>query len=56
MGGTFTHIGDILARNARMYPDDVALIERIPAEKKRSEMTWKQFDDRANRFANVLLE
>ena len=56
MGGTFTHIGEILARNARMYPDDVALIERRPAEKKRSEMTWKQFDDQANRFANVLLE
>ena len=56
MGDTFTHIGDILARNARMYPDDVALIERIPAEKKRSEMTWKQFDDRANQFANVLLK
>jgi acyl-CoA synthetase (AMP-forming)/AMP-acid ligase II len=56
MGGTFTHIGELLARNARLYPDDVALIERIPAEKKRSEMTWKQFDDQANRFANVLLK
>lgn len=56
MGDTFTHIGDILARNARMYPNDVALIERIPAEKKRSEITWKQFDDRANQFANVLLK
>ncbi|MCX5831867.1 MAG: class I adenylate-forming enzyme family protein [Deltaproteobacteria bacterium] len=56
MGNTYTHIGDILARNARMYPDDVALIERIPAEKKRSEITWKQFDDQANQFANVLLK
>ncbi|MCX5808739.1 MAG: AMP-binding protein [Proteobacteria bacterium] len=48
------HIGEILARNARMYPDDVALIERIPAEKKRFEVTWKQFDDKANQFSNVL--
>ncbi len=31
------HIGEILARNARLYPNDVALVERIPAEKKRRE-------------------
>ncbi|MBP8625976.1 MAG: AMP-binding protein [Syntrophorhabdales bacterium] len=47
-------IAEILARNARMYPDDVALVERIPAEKKRFEITWKEFDTRANQFANVL--
>src|SRR4030043_349002 len=50
------HIGEILARNARLYPNDVALIERIPAEKKRREITWKQFDEGANRFANVLMK
>ena len=49
------HIGEMLARNARMYPDDVALIERIPAEKKRAAITWREFDERANRFANGLL-
>lgn len=54
MSDIYTHIGEILARNARMYPDDVALIERIPAEKKRFEVTWKQFDDKANQFSNVL--
>ena len=48
------HIGEILARNARMYPQDVALVERTPAEKKRVEITWKEFDDRANKFANLL--
>jgi acyl-CoA synthetase (AMP-forming)/AMP-acid ligase II len=48
------HIGEILARNARMYPNDVALIERIPASKKRFEITWKEFDDGANKFSNVL--
>jgi acyl-CoA synthetase (AMP-forming)/AMP-acid ligase II len=49
------HIGEMLARNARMYPDDVALIERIPAEKKRTVITWREFDDKVNRFANVLI-
>jgi acyl-CoA synthetase (AMP-forming)/AMP-acid ligase II len=37
-----------------MYPNDVALVERIPADKKRWQITWKEFDDRANKFANVL--
>jgi acyl-CoA synthetase (AMP-forming)/AMP-acid ligase II len=54
MADMYIHIGEILARNARMYPDEVALVERIPAEGKRWEITWKQFDERANRFANVL--
>lgn len=48
------HIGEMLARNARMYPDDVALIERVPAEGKRSTITWGEFDERANRFSQVL--
>jgi acyl-CoA synthetase (AMP-forming)/AMP-acid ligase II len=56
MADTTIHIGEMLARNARMYPNDVALVERIPSEKKRWEMTWKELDDQANRFANVLLE
>jgi len=55
MGSLDIHIGEMLARNARLFPDDVALIERIPAEKKRTEITWKQFDELANRFANVLI-
>jgi acyl-CoA synthetase (AMP-forming)/AMP-acid ligase II len=54
MSDVYIHIGEILARNARMYPNDVALVERIPTEKKRWEITWKEFDERANRFANVL--
>jgi acyl-CoA synthetase (AMP-forming)/AMP-acid ligase II len=54
MGDIYIHIGEILARNARMYTNDVALVERIPTEKKRFEITWKEFDDRANQFANVL--
>ncbi len=54
MGDVYIHIGEILARNGRMYPNDVALVERIPAEKKRWQITWKEFDDRANKFSNVL--
>ncbi len=54
MGIVYTHIGEILARNARMYPDDTALIERVPAEKKRWSVTWKEFDDKANQFSHVL--
>lgn len=50
------HIGEMLARNGRMYPDDVALVERTPASGKRAEITWKEFDERADRFSNVLVE
>ena len=56
MPDTTIHIGEMLSRNARMYPDDIALVERIPSQKKRWEITWKQFDEDANRFANVLME
>jgi acyl-CoA synthetase (AMP-forming)/AMP-acid ligase II len=54
MADIYVHIGEILARNARLYPNDIALVERVPAEKKRREITWKEFDDMANKFANVL--
>jgi acyl-CoA synthetase (AMP-forming)/AMP-acid ligase II len=48
-------LGDILARNARMYGDEIALIERDPAKNRRSGITWKKFDEQANRFANALI-
>ena len=56
MGQMDIHIGEMLARNARLYPDDVALIERTPSEKKRTQITWKEFDEGASRFANVLIQ
>lgn len=56
MGNYDIHIGEMLARNGRMYPNEVALIERTPATHARREITWKQFDEAANRFANVLAE
>ncbi len=69
-------ITDLLERNARLYKDDVALVEVNPdveAGKSatwkeanlielaedgtpfRREMTWRDFDCKANRFANLLL-
>ena len=68
-------IAEILERNARQWPDDVALveinpqelesrhatwrdyslIESSPLDKFRSELTWREFDEKANRFANLLL-
>ena len=49
-------VTEILARNARMYGDEVGLIEREPAKQKRVSITWKQFDDMANRVANALIQ
>ena len=68
-------ITDFLERNAKIYPNDVALVEinpeKLPAknltwreynlietaaegEKYRREITWRDFDIKANRFANLL--
>ena len=67
-------ITEILGRNARQWPDDVALVEidmpdagshrtwreaelveSMPDKAFRAEITWREFDERANRFANFLL-
>ncbi len=48
-------ITEILARNARMYPRQTALVERDPAAGKRTEITWEQFHQRANRLSQALL-
>ena len=67
-------ITDVLEKNAKLYPHDIALvevnpenrpdpdltwtefslIESVPGKSFRREMTWKSFDTRANRFANLL--
>jgi acyl-CoA synthetase (AMP-forming)/AMP-acid ligase II len=68
------NITEVLERNAREWPDDVALVEidtpdsgkhrtwreaelveSVPDKAYREEMTWRQFDEKANRFANFLL-
>jgi len=50
------NISEILARNSRVYPDDIALIETKSSKKARAEITWKEFDERSNKFANALKE
>lgn len=49
-------IAEMLAGNARMYPDDSALIELRPGQKIRKEVTWKELDERANSIANALID
>jgi acyl-CoA synthetase (AMP-forming)/AMP-acid ligase II len=49
-------IVEMLARNARRYPGHPALIEIQPSKNLRKEITWKEFDDRANRLANALMK
>ncbi len=49
-------ITEMLARNARMYGTETALVERQPANGGRKEITWTTFDDQANQLANALLK
>jgi acyl-CoA synthetase (AMP-forming)/AMP-acid ligase II len=48
-------ISEMLARNARMYPDKTALIERVPGRDLRVQTTWREFDDNVNRIAHALI-
>lgn len=48
-------ITEILARNARLYRGDVALVERDPTTASRREISWTEFDRAANRLANALI-
>ena len=69
-------ITEFLERNARLYPNDVCLVEINPEIKEdrrvtwkeyeliepspktsyRREITWSVFNEKANRFANLLLQ
>lgn len=68
-------ITDLLEKNARLYPEEISLVEINPSEERdcarswreyeliqstcgqpyRREMSWLDFDKKANRFANFLL-
>jgi long-chain acyl-CoA synthetase len=48
--GGLENAGDLLARNARNFPNDIGLIF---GDKK---LTWKELDERAKAFANSLFE
>ncbi|NLO81846.1 MAG: acyl--CoA ligase [Clostridiales bacterium] len=47
-------ITDMLSLNAHIYADEISLIERDPVAGIRREITWKEFNNNANRFANYL--
>ena len=49
-------ITEILARNARMYGAQTALIERAPAQGQRRTITWAAFDAQANQVAQALVD
>jgi len=50
------NISEMLARNAKLYPDDTALIQIDPGEGVRQEITWREFNERVNRVANALVD
>ena len=43
-------------KDNKAYWKDYDLVETNPTMKYRREMTWREFDDKANRFANFLLD
>ena len=47
-------ITQILARNASIYRDKTALVERTPSLNSRKSITWEEFYTTSNRFANAL--
>ena len=49
-------ITEILKRNAALYGDEVALVEREPALNQREEITWRQFDRTSNAIARFLVQ
>ncbi|MDQ1286119.1 MAG: fatty-acyl-CoA synthase, partial [Thermodesulfobacteriota bacterium] len=49
-------ITEMLAKNARIYGDEIALIELEPAKEKRTEITWRMFDELANRICDALIK
>jgi acyl-CoA synthetase (AMP-forming)/AMP-acid ligase II len=49
-------ISELLNQNARLYPDDIALVELRPSKNLRKTITWREFDARSNQVANALIE
>jgi acyl-CoA synthetase (AMP-forming)/AMP-acid ligase II len=48
-------ITEILEKNARLFGQELALIEREPAKNLRRQITWKEFDAQADRVAQALM-
>ena len=47
---------DLIEKNARLYPDDIAYVEIRPVTKVRKEISWIQFHERTNRLANAFID
>jgi acyl-CoA synthetase (AMP-forming)/AMP-acid ligase II len=45
---------DTLAQNARLYRDEIALVERTPSLNTRRAVTWEEFYRTSNQLANAL--
>ena len=46
---------DLVAKNARLYPNSIAFVEVRPVSKIRKEITWAAFNERMNKIAQVLM-
>jgi len=50
------NVTDLVSRNARQYPDQIAFVEVRPLSKDRREISWALFEERTNRLARALLD
>jgi long-chain acyl-CoA synthetase len=57
LGGIKMPITEILKHNAELFGEEISLVEINPEIKEgRREITWGGFDEKANCFANLLLD
>jgi len=50
------NIPEMVDRNARLYPNDKALVDIDPAKNFQKEITWKDFNEKINRVSNALID
>ena len=48
-------ITEVLSNNAKLYSNEISLIEREPLIESRREITWSEFENQSNRVANGLI-
>ena len=46
---------ELLSNNAKLYSNEVSLVEREPSIDSRREITWLEFENQANKIANALI-
>lgn len=49
------NVTDLVTKNARLYPNNIAFVEVRPISKIRKEISWALFNERTNRIANALI-